>query len=277
MNTATQVAIVTGASTGIGRATALLLGEKGFKVYGTARRVPDIAITGVTMLAMDVRDEASVRSVVKRILDEEGRIDLLVNNAGVARVAAAEETTPEEALDLFQTNVFGLMRVTNAVLPSMRSRRAGRIVNLSSVLGFMPAPFMSAYAASKHAVQGYTESLDHELRALGIRAVSVQPAFTRSNLAVSDAAADPVIADYAAHVKAMRRLVNQSIANGEEPDAVAAVVLNAAEAPDPKPSYTAGRRARKLSWLRMLVPARSFAKSLRKNFRPVFNARVTVE
>ena len=273
----THIALVTGASSGIGRATALLLATRGYKVYGTARRVPDIALTGVTMLALDVRDEASVRATVKRILKEHGRIDLLVNNAGVVLVAAGEETTPEEALELFQTNVFGLMRVTNAVLPVMRERRSGRIVNISSVLGFLPAPFMSTYAASKHAVEGYTESLDHELRALRIRAVTVQPAFTRSNLAANDATRDPVIIDYAAHVNAMRRLVSQSIVNGEEPNAVAEVVLRAAEAVDPKPRYTVGPRARSLSWLRKLVPAKAFARSLRKNFRPVFNARVTVE
>ena len=272
-----KVALVTGASSGIGRATALLLAQRDYKVYGTARRVPDIALTGVTMLALDVRDDASVRAAVKRILKEHGRIDLLVNNAGVGRIAAGEETTPEEALELFQTNVFGLMRVTNAVLPVMRERRAGRIVNISSVLGFLPAPYMSAYAASKHAVEGYTESLDHELRALRIRAVTVQPAFTRSNLAASEATREPVLIDYAAHVNAMRRLVKQSIVNGEEPDAVAEVVLRAAEAVDPKPRYTVGRRARSLSWLRKLVPAKVFARSLRKDFGPVFNARVTVE
>ena len=273
----TPVALVTGASTGIGRSTALLLAQRGYKVYGTARRVSDIAVTGVTMLTMDVRNDASVQFAVMRILQESGRIDLLVNNAGVARVAAGEETTPEQALELFQTNVFGLMRVTNAVLPAMRERRAGRIVNISSVVGFMPAPFMSAYAASKHAVEGYTESLDHEIRALGIRAVTVQPAFTRSSLAANGSPSASAIIEYAAHVNAMRRLVDYSIANGEEPDAVAAIVLRAATATDPKPRYTVGRRARTLAWMRKLIPAKSFARGLRKQFQPVFNARAAVE
>jgi NAD(P)-dependent dehydrogenase (short-subunit alcohol dehydrogenase family) len=277
MNMSTPVALVTGASTGIGRSTALLLAQRGYKVYGTARHVPDIALTGVTMLAMDVRNDSSVQSAVRHILIESDRIDLLVNNAGIARVAAAEETSPGEALELFQTNVFGLMRMTNAVLPAMRQRHAGRIVNISSVVGFMPAPFMSAYAASKHAVEGYTESLDHEIRALGIRAVTVQPAFTRSNLAANGAPGASAIADYTAHVNAMRRLVDYSIANGEEPDAVAEIVLRAASATDPKPRYTVGRRARSLAWMRKLIPAKFFARGLRKTFQPVFNARVTVE
>src|SRR4029077_6998415 len=103
-------------------------------------------------------------------------------SAGTAMIGAGEETTPEEALDLFDTNFFGVMRMTQAVLPAMRAQRSGRIINISSVLGFLPAPFMSVYAATKHAVEGYSESLDHEVRNFGVRVIVVEPGFTRTHL-----------------------------------------------------------------------------------------------
>src|SRR5919106_6266489 len=145
------VAIVTGASGGIGEAAARALHAAGYQVFGTYRRPPATRSPGIEYLACDVTSDESVKAAVGEVLSKTGRIDLLVNNAGVGLVAGAEELSLEQAKSLFDVNLFGLIRMTKAVLPPMRRQRAGRIVNLSSVMGLIPAPFMALYAASKHA------------------------------------------------------------------------------------------------------------------------------
>src|SRR5579862_7536690 len=162
MNKASKgVALVTGASTGIGLATARALSADGYRVFGSSRKpAPDTA-EGVAMLVCDVTDDASVQSAVDEVLRRAGRIDLLVNNAGVGLLGAAEESSAVQAKAVFDVNVFGAIRMTNAVLPTMRRQRGGRIVNLSSVLGLIPAPYNALYASTKHAIEGYSESLDH--------------------------------------------------------------------------------------------------------------------
>ena len=169
-----RVALVTGASTGIGRAAAEALSAAGYRVFGTSRRAQP-ARPGITMLTCDVSDDASVARLIDDVLAQAGRIDLVVNNAGSGLLGGAEESSIAQARALFDVNLFGVMRVTNAVLPVMRRQGHGRIVNLSSVLGLIPQPFSALYAATKHALEGYSESLDHELRAFGIRVVRGAP------------------------------------------------------------------------------------------------------
>lgn len=150
-----SVVVVTGASSGIGRAAAEMFVARGCRVFGTARdlrRAP--ALPGVEFVEMDVREEGSVQAGIDSIIEQAMRIDVLVNNAGMMMIGAVEETATAEAAELFDTNVFGLLRVTRAVLPYMREKRRGRIVNVSSVLGVLPAPYMGLYAATKHAVEG---------------------------------------------------------------------------------------------------------------------------
>src|SRR3954464_15427592 len=175
------VAIVTGASAGIGAATARALQAAGYRVFGTHRKPPAARLDGVEYLVCDVTSDASVQAAVDQVLATAGRIDLLVNNAGVGLVGGAEESSLEQAKSVFDVNLFGVIRLTKAVLPAMRRQHAGRIVNISSVMGLIPAPFMALYAASKHAVEGYSESLDHEIRGSGIRVVLVEPAYTRTS------------------------------------------------------------------------------------------------
>jgi NAD(P)-dependent dehydrogenase (short-subunit alcohol dehydrogenase family) len=170
------IALVTGASSGIGRATAIALSGAGYRVFGTSRSAAPAGDRGVTMLAYDVTDDASVAQATNEVLIDAGRIDLLVNNAGVGVIGGAEESSIEQAQALFDVNLFGVMRMTKAVLPIMRRQGHGRIVNISSVLGLIPSPFNAIYSASKHAIEGYSESLDHELRTLGIRVVLASPA-----------------------------------------------------------------------------------------------------
>ena len=193
-----KVVLITGASSGIGRATAELLTSRGYRVFGTARN-PDtvVPLQGVELLPLDVRDDGSVQAGVETALSRGGRIDVLVNNAGYAVVGAIEETSPSEAQALFDTNVFGVLRMVRAVLPAMRRQGSGTIVNTSSVLGFLPAPFMGLYASTKHALEGLSESLDHEVRGFGIRVVLVEPGFTKTQFGANAIHARQTIAAYA--------------------------------------------------------------------------------
>src|SRR5436189_4884202 len=178
-----KITLVTGVSSGIGRKIAQLLAERGARVFGTVRDPKSATpIHGVEIVQMDVTDDASVSAAVQSIEQKAGSVQILVNNAGYSLMGALEETSLAEARQQFETNFFGVLRVTNAVLPGMRQAGHGRIVNISSVLGFLPAPYMGIYAASKHAVEGYTETLDHEVRRFGVRAILVQPAYTKSKI-----------------------------------------------------------------------------------------------
>ena len=178
-----KVVLVTGVSSGIGRAAAMQFADKGFLVYGTVRNTAQAKpIRGVVLIQMDIRNEDSVRLGIQQIIAQVKRIDVLVNSAGVTLLGAAEETSVEEAKALFDTNLFGLLRTIRAVLPHMREQRSGRIVNVSSVLGFLPAPYMALYSASKHAVEGFSETLDHEVRQFGVRVTEIGRASCRERV-----------------------------------------------------------------------------------------------
>ncbi len=181
MKTAQPVALVTGASSGIGKAASLALLEAGFEVVGTSRNTSGVTDRdGVTFLDLDVTSDESVTTAVRRVIERFGRIDVLVNNAGTGAAGAAEESSVAHDQRVFDINLFGLIRMTKAVLPHMRARGSGRIINISSVLGLVPAPYMASYAAIKHAIEGYSESVDHELREHGVRVLLVEPAYTRT-------------------------------------------------------------------------------------------------
>src|SRR5688572_8040299 len=172
------IALVTGASSGIGQATAERLAKAGYTVYGTSRRGTSVGARSFHMLPLDVTSDASVDAAVGEVMRREGRIDLLVNNAGFGVApGGAEESSIEQARLIFDTNFFGIVRMTRAVVPHMRRQGSGRIINMGSVLGFLPMPYMALYSATKHAVAGYSESLDQELRTLGIRVSVVEPAY----------------------------------------------------------------------------------------------------
>src|SRR5204862_7092621 len=176
-----RVALVTGASSGIGEAAARALVGAGFAVYGTSRRAtPGEKRGDVVFLPLDVTADESVGGAVREVLDRSGRIDVLVNNAGLGVAGAGEESSVEQARALFETNLFGSIRMTRAVLPHMREQGSGRIINVSSVLGLVPAPFMALYSATKHAIEGYSESLDHEVREHGVRVLLVEPGYTNT-------------------------------------------------------------------------------------------------
>ena len=261
------VAIVTGATTGIGAATARALHANGYHVFGTYRKLPPTQIPGLDYVPCDVTDDWAVDAAVREVLAKAGRIDVLVNNAGVGLMGAAEESSLEQAKSIFDVNLFGAIRMTNAILPSMRQQRSGRIINISSVLGLIPAPFLALYASSKHAIEGYSESLDHEVRGSGIRVVLIEPAYTRTGFDSNALVADHQNAHYGparANAEAVMRAV---MTTADPPDVVAEAVVTAATATTPRMRYTAGRLANRVSLLRRFVPAWAFDKSLRKQLQ----------
>jgi NAD(P)-dependent dehydrogenase (short-subunit alcohol dehydrogenase family) len=262
-----QVAIVTGASGGIGEATARALHAAGYRVFGTYRKSPVSRVPGVDYVVLDVTSDESVKAAVAQVLDQAGRIDLLVNNAGVGLIAGAEESSLEQAKSLFEVNLFGLIRVTKAVLPVMRRQRTGRIVNISSVMGLIPAPFMALYSASKHAVEGYSESLDHEIRGSGVRVVLVEPAYTRTSFEGNVYQADQQLEVYQPARSNAEAVMRDAMKVADSPELVATAVVKASTAANPHRRYTAGRTARQVSLLRRFVPASAFDKSLRKQMR----------
>jgi NAD(P)-dependent dehydrogenase (short-subunit alcohol dehydrogenase family) len=261
------VAIVTGASGGIGEATARALHAAGYRVFGTYRRPPATRSPGIEYLACDVTSDGSVSAAVGEVLTKTGRIDLLVNNAGVGLLAGAEESSLEQAKSLFDVNLFGVIRMTKAVLPTMRRHGSGRIVNISSVMGLIPAPFMALYAASKHALEGYSESLDHEIRGSGVRVVLVEPAYTRTSFEGNVYQADQQLEVYRPVRSNAEAVFRDAMKHADAPELVASAVVKAATAATPRPRYTAGRMARQVSLLRRFVPEAAFDKSLRKQMR----------
>ena len=259
------VALVTGASSGIGRAAASALIVAGFAVVGTSRDTSAVTpLDGVWFLELDVSSDESVGVAVDRAIERFGRIDVLVNNAGIGSAGAAEERSLAQDQRLFDINVFGVMRMTTAVLPHMRSRGAGRIINVSSVLGFVPAPFGAAYSASKHALEGYSESVDHEVRQHGIRVLLVQPAYTRTAFDDHVTQPDTPLGAYTAQRRTADAVLAAGISTGDDPAVVARSIVAAATDPRPKPRYPAGSVAERISTLRRVIPARLFDKQIRK-------------
>jgi NAD(P)-dependent dehydrogenase (short-subunit alcohol dehydrogenase family) len=260
------VVVVTGVSSGIGRATASKFASQGGRVFGTVRNPANAeTIPGVELVEMDVRDEASVQRGIQAVIDQAGRIDVLVNSAGVTLLGATEETSVDEARSLFDTNVLGILRTIQAVLPHMRAQRSGRIVNVSSVLGFLPAPYMGLYSASKHAVEGLSETLDHEVRRFGIRVVLVEPSFTRTNLDINASTTAATIAAYDDERGRVVRAIQKTAQGAPVPDGVADTIVDAALSPWQMRRTPAGQ-ASLLRKLRRFMPAGPVDASLRKTF-----------
>jgi NAD(P)-dependent dehydrogenase (short-subunit alcohol dehydrogenase family) len=263
-----QVALVTGASSGIGAATAARLAEAGYTVFGTSRRAVSSGQRSFEMLTLDVTNDQSVEAAVREVVRRAGRIDVLVNNAGFGVApAGAEESSVEQARSIFDTNFFGIVRMTRAVVPVMRRQGAGRIINIGSALGFLPMPYGALYAATKHAVEGYSESLDHELRTRGIRVSVIEPAYTKTPFDTNFLEPDATLDEYREVRAAVSKRVKEVMATADEPRVVAEVVLKAASAAHPKLRYTAGGLAGRLRLLRTFLPARLMDAGIRRDLR----------
>ncbi|WP_167138554.1 oxidoreductase [Diaminobutyricimonas sp. TR449] len=257
-----KVALVTGASSGIGEATARRLAGLGLTVYGSARRLDRMSTLeadGIRLLHMDVTDDASMTAGVERILADTGRIDVLVNNAGYGSYGALEDVPLDEARRQFDVNVFGLARLTQLVLPTMRAQRSGKVINMSSMGGKMYEPLGSWYHATKFAVEGLSDSLRLELKPFGIHVVIIEPgaiitewnAIARDSLleVSGDTAYGPLAQSVAAEMAAA-----DAPGEGSPPTVVADAVAAAVKARHPKTRYPIGRHARAVVLGRRLLP-----------------------
>jgi NAD(P)-dependent dehydrogenase (short-subunit alcohol dehydrogenase family) len=268
MATTRPVALVTGASSGIGKETARALVAAGFDVVGTGRKTSELTPpTGVEYLDLDVGSDDSAAAAVEQVVDRFGRIDVLVNNAGIGSAGAVEDNSVSQAQSVLNVNVLGVIRMTKAVLPHMRAQGHGRIINISSVLGVVPQPFMALYVASKHAIEGYSESLDHEVREYGVRVILIQPAFTKTSFDTNAAQPDTPLALYAERRRIFDEVLADAMEHGDDPAIVAKVIVSAATDAKPKLRYTAGPLASRVTKARRLVPARLFDRQISKNNR----------
>lgn len=257
-----SVVLITGASSGIGRACADLLAEHGFTVYGASRTGAEGPTDhGWTSLRMDVQDETSVAQSLERILAERGRLDAVVNNAGFGIAGAVEDTSVEEAADLFATNFFGVLRVCRAALPQFRAQNGGTIVNVASLAGRIGLPFQGLYSASKFAVEGLTEALRIEVRPFGVRVVLVEPGDFRTGFTAhrQRAAAAQTNEAYRTRFHRALRRAERDEEEGGDPQAVARLVLRILRDPHPRLRYTVGDPFQRLAVaVRGLVPGSLF-------------------
>jgi NAD(P)-dependent dehydrogenase (short-subunit alcohol dehydrogenase family) len=272
---AEPVAIVTGASSGIGHATAIRLKDAGFTVYAGARRVEkmkDLADAGIHPVDLDVTDDASMVRLVDRVDAETGRIDVLVNNAGYGAFGALEDVPNAEGRRQFDVNVFGLARMTQLVLPHMRAQKSGRIINMSSMGGRIYEPLGSWYHATKFAVEGMSDSLRLEVSPFGIHVVLIEPGGMNTEWGAIAAdgliatSASTAYADQAPGVAKMLRSVDRKARPSASPDRIAKAVTRAATARRPKVRYLLGSGAKPLVALHAILPDRVFDRMMARVF-----------
>lgn len=263
---AKKVVVITGVSSGIGRMAAERFAKDGHQVFGTVRNIAKAKpLPGVQLIEMDVRDESSVTLGIEKIIQQAKQIDVLVNNSGIGFFGAIEETSIEDASQILDTNVLGILRTVKAVLPHMRAQASGRIINLSSVLGFLPAPYMGLYAASKHAVEGLSESLDHEVRQFGIRVALVEPAYTKTNFEANSPQPATLISAYQQERNRAAQKNQANMTNAPSAEGVVDAIVRAATC-QWKMRRTPKGTASLLSKLRRFLPFGIFDSALRKDF-----------
>lgn len=262
-----KVCLVTGASAGIGHATALHLLHAGYTVYGVARhvdRMEDIRAAGGRILALDMKCEANMERVVSAIIQEQGQLDVLVNNAGIGLHGSIEETPLDLARNLFEVNLFGAARLVQLVLPHMREQKSGTIVNVSSIGGEIALPLGAWYYASKHALEAFSNSLRQELKRFGINVVVIQPGIIRTDFESNTANELRTISGqgpYGDLAEAMAKAGEKALVQdrkGSDPIVVAEAIRKAIEATRPKPRYVVGHAAGTLLGLNRYLPTRLF-------------------
>jgi NAD(P)-dependent dehydrogenase (short-subunit alcohol dehydrogenase family) len=239
-----KTVLVTGASSGLGQATASLLASRGYKVFGTSRK-PSTALNanGFEMLQLDVNSDESVNACIQTLRQKVDHLDVLVNNAGFSLHGSIEETSINEAKLEFETNFFGIVRIVKALLPIMRPQGGGQIINVSSISGLVASPFIAFYCASKFALEGYTEALRCEVKRFNIKVSLLEPGYFRSNIGIASlrAAASGSIHDYAETYQRWFSIMGSSTQNGDDPKRIAETVLRIVESKSPRLQYLVGK------------------------------------
>jgi short-subunit dehydrogenase len=261
-----QVVLITGASSGVGQSTARLLSQKGYRVFGTSRS-PSGSESVIEMIPLDVRNDDSVTTCVKSVLDKAGHIDVLINNAAYELSGALEETSLEEARSQFDTNFFGVLRMIKAVLPSMRERRQGRIINVGSFSGVSAIPFMGMYSASKFALEGYSDALRMEVAPFNIHVSITEAAFLKTPMMDKR---QPAAASLSAYDQWRWRAFNAFRAfeqSSPGAEVVSQALLEIVSSPKPRLRYLIGPQAKSTSRLMRLLPAGMYEQGKRRAFK----------
>jgi NAD(P)-dependent dehydrogenase (short-subunit alcohol dehydrogenase family) len=248
------VVLITGGASGIGYATAKLLVERGYTVFVTSRTPEQHTDRRLELLRLEVTSDASVVACVEAVLAHAGRLDVLVNNIGTGIAGAVEETELGEAMQVLNGGFWGAVRMTHAVLPVMRAQRAGKIINLSSVGGFMGVPFRAFYVASKFALEGYSEALRFEVAPFGISVSLVEPAGVQTPAADRVPITHRTIPDYTTARLRLTATFNRAMREGMPPARVAHTILRIIESHSPRLRYIVGGQAQVVWWMRKLLP-----------------------
>ena len=263
-----KVILITGISTGFGRKTAEMLAERGHIVYGTVRKQTAVK-PGINVLTMDLTDQKSVQLAVEQVIQKEGRIDVLINNAGVHTGGAIETTTIENARLQLDTNIMGLVYMLREVLPVMRKQNHGTLINFSSIGGLMGLPFQGFYSASKFAIEGLSEALRVELRQFNIKVVLINPGdFHTNNTAnrrnfLANSADDP----YAAQFQKSLAIIEKDETHGWPPEVLARKLVKIAESKNPCHRYVIASAEQKLAvLLKRILPSAWFMKILAPHY-----------
>jgi len=264
LETTQRVALVTGASSGIGAAIAQRLRADGYRVFGTARRPAAKELDGVELVELEVGSDASVERCVATVIERAGVIDVLVNNAGYLIAGAVEEVSLDEAKAQFETNFFGVARMLHAVLPHMRARKSGHIITISSLAGMVPVPFWGYYNASKFAVEGLVETLRFELRPFNIKVAMVEPGAIKTPFYAQPQATK--MAAYARWREAALGAMAKFEAKAPGPELVANQVARIARSQNPRLRNRVTREATMFSFLRWLLPAGAYHAGVRRGF-----------
>ena len=262
-----RVVLITGASSGVGQSTARLLSQRGYKVFGTSRN-PAGAETApaVEMLALDVGADDSVGACLNAISSQVGRLDVLVNNAGYELAGALEELSIGEAKAQFETNFFGVVRMVKAVLPLMRERKHGQIINVSSLSGLTPVPFMGIYSASKFALEGYTEALRLELKPFNIHVSLIEAGFLKTPMMNHRQLAADRIGEYDPWRRRAINAIRASEEKGPGPELIAETVFKIMASNTPRLRYVVGQQAKFIFRLRRFLPEGVFEQGVRSTF-----------
>jgi NAD(P)-dependent dehydrogenase (short-subunit alcohol dehydrogenase family) len=240
-----KVILVTGGSSGIGKSICQYLTSKGFKVYGTSRKAHDDF--GFPLLSMDVTDDQSVKAGIQELLKKEGRIDVLVNNAGIGMMGAVEDSIPKDSLKVFETNVFGPLRTMQAVLPTMRAQKSGLIINVGSIAGYMGLPYRGIYSATKASLGMITEALRMELRPYNVKACVLDPGDYSTSIAQHRQVSIPEQSPYRSNVMALEKMIDEEVSSSSDPMEVALLIEKIMNTQEPKVRYMSGKFKQKLS------------------------------
>ena len=266
----TKVVLITGGSSGIGKSIGLYLKTKGFTVYGTTRSLNKYSnFTSFELLEMDVTDVRTIQNAVSKILEKDGRLDVLINNAGIGITGPIEETPHEEILKAFDTNFHGSLHMMKAVLPQMRAQKSGLIINITSIAGYMGLPYRGVYSATKGAMGLITEALRMEVKDFGVHITNLAPGDFATNIASGRYHA-PDLADspYKIPYNSTLELINEGVNDGEDPILVAHTVFKIINAKKPKVHYKVGSFMQKFSlFIKKVLPDKVYEKLLLNHYK----------